>query len=313
MGSDFNGIAGHLGPRFGSDACGGWEPIRSDARARERLDQERARNRVEYPFTLAGFGTFDKQTTGFKSFDYNVDGLAHIGLLPDLVADLKKIGLDDYYVDALMCSAEQYIRVWERAEALAAGQPVPDPHRPWQCASPSTPATITVDVVTVPAGSPRVLDITVAGGPGSITETFQLGDATAPHTTGDLEPGTYTLTVEPAAGWNRAMTCVGGPFAAGAGVASGAPIDLGGGDAVVCTVTDTLRSTAGFCPSQAKLTTAAASGRWPGNAGMDVVVRVHLGESIQDAVDNASDLNGDGYLLIGVQGKPGASAGGFWC
>jgi microsomal dipeptidase-like Zn-dependent dipeptidase len=312
MGSDFNGIAGHLGPRFGSDACGGWEAFPSQERVWERIDQELAGNRLQYPFTLPGLGTFAGQVTGFRTFDYNVDGLAHIGLLPDLVADLAQIGVDDHYVDALLCSAEQYIRVWERTEALAAGQPVPDPDRPWQCASPGSVAAITVDVVTDPPGSTRVLDFTVSGGPTPITETFQLADATAPYTTSDLQAGTYTLAAEPAgSGWSRAITCAGGPFGAGTGYQAGQPITLSSGDAVTCTVTDTLRSTADFCPSSGKLTTASGSGRWPGNAGMDLVVRVDLGESIQDAVDNVADLNGDGYLLVGVQGKATRSAGGF--
>ena len=44
---------------------------------------------------------------------------------------------------------------------------------------------------------------------------------------------------------------------------------------------------------------------------MDVVVRTDLGQSIQDAIDNAADLNGDGYILIGVQGKASVLPGGF--
>ena len=60
-------------------------------------------------------------------------GLAHIGLVPDMVADLSRIGMDAHYVNALFCSAEAYIRVWERAEALGAGRPAPDANRPWLC------------------------------------------------------------------------------------------------------------------------------------------------------------------------------------
>jgi len=131
MGSDFNGAAGHLGPRFGSDACGGWGAPNGFERPQQELDN----NRVAYPFTLPGFGRFDRQVTGFKAFDYNVDGLAHVGLLPDLVADLPGIGVDNHYVDALFCSAEAYIRVWERADALGARRPAPDPGRPWLCRS----------------------------------------------------------------------------------------------------------------------------------------------------------------------------------
>ncbi len=83
-----------------------------------------------YPFSVPGFGTLSQQVTGFKTFDYNVDGLAHIGLVPDLVADLSRIGMDAHYVNSLFCSAEAYIRVWERAEALGAGRPAPDAEPP---------------------------------------------------------------------------------------------------------------------------------------------------------------------------------------
>jgi microsomal dipeptidase-like Zn-dependent dipeptidase len=107
LGSDFNGVAGHVGPRFGSDACGGYLD--------ERLAQIRARNRLQYPVTVPGFGTFDRQVTGHKTFDFNVDGLTHAGLLPDLVADLRAIGLPERYLDSLFNSAAAYVDVWERA------------------------------------------------------------------------------------------------------------------------------------------------------------------------------------------------------
>ncbi len=40
------------------------------------------------------------------------------------------------------------------------------------------------------------------------------------------------------------------------------------------------------------------TGRFPGNAGPDVIVRIDLGQSVQDAVDNVSDVNGDQKLII---------------
>ena len=95
-----------------------------------------AGNRLAYPFTIPGFGTFDREVTGYKTFDYNVDGMAHIGLLPDFVADLKTVGMAQSDLDMLFRSAEQYIRVWERGLAIAGGQPVPDPDAaPWLCTS----------------------------------------------------------------------------------------------------------------------------------------------------------------------------------
>ncbi len=53
-----------------------------------------------------------------------------------------------------------------------------------------------------------------------------------------------------------------------------------------------------------------ASGRFPGNAGMDVIVKTHHGESIQTALDNAQDVNGDGYLLVGVVARDNGLLGG---
>jgi len=104
MGSDFNGIAGHVGPRFGNGACAGDQG--------QRVLQERANNRLMYPFTLPGFGTFDRQVSGQKTYDFNVDGLAHIGLLPDMVADLKNIGVSDEQLQPLFGSAQAYINMW---------------------------------------------------------------------------------------------------------------------------------------------------------------------------------------------------------
>jgi microsomal dipeptidase-like Zn-dependent dipeptidase len=111
MGSDFNGIAGHLGPRFGTDACGG-----DGAEDQEENHLRQLGTELRYPFTLPGFGTFARQKTGLKEFDFNSIGLAHVGLLPDMIADLRQVGLSNADLDPLFKSAEEYIRVWERAE-----------------------------------------------------------------------------------------------------------------------------------------------------------------------------------------------------
>ena len=116
LGSDFNGLAGHVGPRFGPDGCGGiyggiLDGIES---VTERSRQDRFSTRLTYPFTNE-FGTFDKQVTGQKTFDFNTEGLAHIGLLPDMLADAKVIGLTDQNLDPLYQSANRYIEVWEAA------------------------------------------------------------------------------------------------------------------------------------------------------------------------------------------------------
>jgi microsomal dipeptidase-like Zn-dependent dipeptidase len=141
LGIDFNGIAGHVGPRFGSEACGICAKTFGDGTCfspfvephDERSAQIRFSQKMEYDFTLPGFGTFERQTTNARTWDFNNDGLAHAGLLPDLVEDLKTVGLNDTYIDALFNSAQEYIRVWELAEARANGTDPPEPLEELSC------------------------------------------------------------------------------------------------------------------------------------------------------------------------------------
>jgi microsomal dipeptidase-like Zn-dependent dipeptidase len=72
---------------------------------------------LKYPFTIEGVdGVFYEQLTGEKFFDFNKDGLAHVGLLPDFIADLKNVGLTEEELRPLFRSADTYIRMWEKAE-----------------------------------------------------------------------------------------------------------------------------------------------------------------------------------------------------
>lgn len=48
-------------------------------------------------------------------------GLAHVGLLPDVLADLRRVGTPERYVAHLENSAEVFLQVWERSEAIGAG------------------------------------------------------------------------------------------------------------------------------------------------------------------------------------------------
>ena len=49
------------------------------------------RNPVTYPFTGLGGVKVDKQVTGERVYDINEDGVAHYGLYPDWIQDLRKI------------------------------------------------------------------------------------------------------------------------------------------------------------------------------------------------------------------------------
>jgi|CXWL01.1.fsa_nt_gi microsomal dipeptidase-like Zn-dependent dipeptidase len=55
--------------------------------------------------------------TGNRYWDFNLDGLAHYGLMPDLLQDLKNIGFTELQFKPLFGSAEDYIKMWEKAEA----------------------------------------------------------------------------------------------------------------------------------------------------------------------------------------------------
>jgi parallel beta-helix repeat protein len=54
----------------------------------------------------------------------------------------------------------------------------------------------------------------------------------------------------------------------------------------------------------------ALAERFPGNRGPDVLVRTDLGQSLQDAVAGALDVNADGYIIVGVVAGPGGQADG---
>jgi microsomal dipeptidase-like Zn-dependent dipeptidase len=103
LGTDFNGFAGLCGPRYGDDACpGDGDPGPGD--------------QLGYPFTAAATGRqMDRSVVGEKTFDFNVDGLAHIGMLPDLIADFQAMGLSQTDLDPLLNSADGYVRLWEKA------------------------------------------------------------------------------------------------------------------------------------------------------------------------------------------------------
>jgi hypothetical protein len=98
-GSDVNGFGSQGGPRNGP-------------------------NPVEYPFTGFGGATIDKQRSGTRVYDINTDGVAHYGLYPDWIEDLRRIA-GDAIVEDMARGTEAYLQTWERAVGIA-----PDACRP---------------------------------------------------------------------------------------------------------------------------------------------------------------------------------------
>ena len=105
IGSDMNGFAGWLAPRFGAEACDGDHPAGYSPAPSSG---------VTYGPLLDYYGNaLPQYSFGNKTWNYNVDGLAHVGLLPDFIADLQAMGLHDK-LGPLFNSTEAYVKMWEK-------------------------------------------------------------------------------------------------------------------------------------------------------------------------------------------------------
>ena len=96
LGSDLNGFIQQTRPRFGADAC-------SASFATEALCQARDQREAGPPPLGSGLDEL---------------GLGHVGLLPELLADLDQLGTD---TAPLRSSADDFVRMWERASAARSG------------------------------------------------------------------------------------------------------------------------------------------------------------------------------------------------
>ncbi|MGM0558804.1 MAG: hypothetical protein ACQEVA_20625 [Myxococcota bacterium] len=104
FGFDLNGFAGAPGPRFGDDSvC--------------NTPQEEP---LEYPFdSYNGDVTFTQPQLADRTPDFNTEGLVHIGMVPELIQDVRNTGVSDEQLEPLFRSAEGYLRMWEKAEQRA--------------------------------------------------------------------------------------------------------------------------------------------------------------------------------------------------
>ena len=100
--------------RFAPDGAG--VPLGTDVGGFASLPGPRrdaARAPLRYPFRLAGM-RFARQRTGTRVFDLNRDGVAHYGLVADLLADMRQRG-HRRALRSMFGSAEAYLRMWSRA------------------------------------------------------------------------------------------------------------------------------------------------------------------------------------------------------
>ena len=73
---------------------------------------------LPYPFTpYRGHVVFGRQQTGARTFDLNKDGVAHYGLVPDLLARMQMEPHGREALGLLFHSAEAYLEMWKRADA----------------------------------------------------------------------------------------------------------------------------------------------------------------------------------------------------
>lgn len=73
---------------------------------------------ISYPFSsYDGKVTFERQTTGERTFDYPTEGVAHYGLYPEWFEDLRRLGGDAMARD-MSDGAEAYLQMWERAAGV---------------------------------------------------------------------------------------------------------------------------------------------------------------------------------------------------
>jgi microsomal dipeptidase-like Zn-dependent dipeptidase len=96
-----------IGPRFGRDAC--------DGGTRDERKAQAPSTRLRYPIQVLSPGQpvhLGASVEGTRTFDFNTDGMAHIGMYPDFFADLQQVGLSGRQLEPVFRSAERYIELW---------------------------------------------------------------------------------------------------------------------------------------------------------------------------------------------------------
>ena len=72
---------------------------------------------IGYPFTtIDGSGSASRQQTGTRTWDYNTDGVAHYGMIPDWLQDVSRLG-GGTVSEGLERGAESYLRTLAAAES----------------------------------------------------------------------------------------------------------------------------------------------------------------------------------------------------
>jgi len=102
FGFDLNGFAGAPGPRFGENS---------------RCADPQTDAGITYPFqSCAGDVTLEQPAVGDRTLDFNTEGMVHLGLVAELIEDVRRDGVTDEELEPLFKSAEGYLQVWEKSQ-----------------------------------------------------------------------------------------------------------------------------------------------------------------------------------------------------
>ena len=102
FGFDLNGFAGSPGPRFG---------------ARSNCADPQTDEGITYPFdSYAGDVTLEQPVVGNRILDFNTEGMVHLGMVAELIEDVRRDGVSDEELQPLFKSAEGYLRLWGKSE-----------------------------------------------------------------------------------------------------------------------------------------------------------------------------------------------------
>jgi microsomal dipeptidase-like Zn-dependent dipeptidase len=96
IGTDINGLVKAPRPRNASSDCPG-----------SQVNYVEKPGGLNQPLSMA--------QTGPQKWNYNTEGVAHYGLIPDFLQDLKNIGMTPQERSTLFMSAEYFAQMWEKS------------------------------------------------------------------------------------------------------------------------------------------------------------------------------------------------------
>jgi uncharacterized repeat protein (TIGR01451 family) len=253
----------------------------------------------ETEFTDAGDGDSTgavKVSAGFSDDPAPIGDTHNVGEIAGTDTDLA-----DYDTE-IFCEDDD----GHTASALNAG-PLDifvEPDDAWVCTITNTikPGTIIVDKVTDPPGDPTIFDFALTGGPDIVNVSFSLTDADTPFDSGDLTPGTYSVTETPDEEFDTTVVCLSSEGNSETPTA----IELDADETVTCTFTNKIKVTG----LKVTKTVTTENGTCPGVEVLDVFP----GQTVRYCyeVENTGNATAFNVTLEDDNGTPGDTGDDFF-